>query len=547
MALSVGQNYGSSRTVLVNNQQVDLQNLKELRDLPEKRRLGREQEIRSGAEFLQQFPRFPGSRACADLPWAILFLLTLLALLLFVATSMGELNSQAAAAVHSRHLQASSYVWVDDAPGYEGSESGTYRGSQAMQHSFAADGNMHISESEGRHLAASICLACVAGAVGGLVSAALWIMAAKTCAGPVVYFSLYAIPTLLMVGGLLALLGGSIHTGIMLCLLGGLMIALTMCCWAHYIPFTIEIVQMVATAFSERSEMVVISAIGGFVGPLWITLVVLGYLAYYVKLTGGMSADSSDGDSGASYLFFFVLMWGSGVIGNVSHMAYCGVFSRWYFEEDEAPLLKSLHVATVTSFGSICFGTMIVAVINTVEAVLRGVRHAAQEDGNIVGCVIALIMEAVISCIGDLMEYFNQWVYAMCALRGGSFCDSARGTCTLISCTGMKAIIGDVLIDRVVTFGFLLAAVAGSGVAALSGLLTAEGGGGGLSRGEVIGACGLVGLVSAGISGGGVMSIMGSGTKAILMCWAEDPDRLHQEHGFEALHTELNNKAREWK
>ena len=61
------------------------------------------------------------------------------------------------------------------------------------------------------------------------------------------------------------------------------------------------------------------------------------------------------------------------------------------------------------------------------------------------------------------------------------------------------------------------------------------------------GASGLVGLVSASISGGGVMSIMSSGTKAILMCWAEDPDRLHQQHGFEALHTELNNKAREWK
>lgn len=545
MALSVGQNYGSSRTVLVNNQQVDLQNLKELRDLPEKHRAGREEEIRSGAEFLQQFPRFPASRACADLPWAILFLLTLLALLLFVATSMGELNSQAAAH-SSRHLQTTSYGYVvDDAPG--GSESGTYPGSQPMQHTFAADGNMHISESEGLHLAASICLACVAGAVGGLVSAALWIMAAKACASPVVYFSLYAIPALLMVGGLLALLGGSIHAGIMLCLLGGLMIVLTMCCWARYIPFTIEIVQMVATAFSERSEMVVISAIGGFVGPLWITLVILGYLAYYIKRTGGMSAEPSDGDSGAIYFFFFVLLWGSGVIGNVSHMAYCGVFSRWYFEEDEAPLLKSLHVATVTSFGSICFGTMMVAAINTVEAVVRGIRHAAQEDGNIVGCVIALIMEAIISCIGDLMEYFNQWVYAMCALRGGSFCDSARGTCTLISCTGMKAIIGDVLIDRVVGFGLLLATVAGGGLAALAGLLTATDTGGSMSRGDVI-ACSLaVGLVSAAISGGGVMLIMGSGTKAILMCWAEDPDRLHQQHGFEALHTELNNKAREWK
>lgn len=292
--------------------------------------------------------------------------------------------------------------------------------------------------------------------------------------------------------------------------------------------------------------MVVISAIGGFVGPLWITLVILGYLAYYIKRTGGMSAEPSDGDSGAIYFFFFVLLWGIGVIGNVSHMAYCGVFSRWYFEENEAPLLKSLHVATVTSFGSICFGTIMVAAINTVEAVVRGIRHAAQEDGNIVGCVIALIMEAIISCIGDLMEYFNQWVYAMCALRGGSFCDSARGTCTLISCTGMKAIIGDVLIDRVVTFGLLLATVAGAGLAALPGLLTATDTGGSMSRGDVI-ACSLgVGLVSAAISGGGVMSIMGSGTKAILMCWAEDPDRLHQ-HGFEALHTELNNKAREWK
>lgn len=38
------------------------------------------------------------------------------------------------------------------------------------------------------------------------------------------------------------------------------------------------------------------------------------------------------------------------------------------------------------------------------------------------------------------MEYFNEWVYAMCALRGGSFCDSARGTCTLISCTGMPGL-----------------------------------------------------------------------------------------------------------
>lgn len=53
----------------------------------------------------------------------------------------------------------------------------------------------------------------------------------------------------------------------------------------------------------------------------------------------------------------------------------------------------------------------------------------------------------------------------------------------------MKAIIGDVLIDRVVTFGLLLATVAGAGLAALAGLLTAADAGGSMSRGDVIGAC----------------------------------------------------------
>jgi len=50
----------------------------------------------------------------------------------------------------------------------------------------------------------------------------------------------------------------------------------------------------------------------------------------------------------------------------------------------------------------------------------------------------------------------------------------------------MKAIIGDVLIDRVVGFGLLLATVAGGGLAALAGLLTATDTGGSMSRGDVI-------------------------------------------------------------
>lgn len=72
--------YGSARNVLISGKEVDIQNLKEIRDLPEKQKKGREKEIRSGAEFLQTAPRFPSRRGCKDLPWAILFMLTVAAL-----------------------------------------------------------------------------------------------------------------------------------------------------------------------------------------------------------------------------------------------------------------------------------------------------------------------------------------------------------------------------------------------------------------------------------------------------------------------------------
>lgn len=110
-----------------------------------------------------------------------------------------------------------------------------------------------------------------------------------------------------------------------------------------------------------------------------------------------------------------------------------GFFGRWYFSADGPLLFPSLQVALTTSFGSICFGTFVVAAINAVQMLVRSVRIAAQ-DGNVVGCVVALILECIIDAIGDMLEYFNAWVYVQCAIRGGSFCESARATCAMISC-----------------------------------------------------------------------------------------------------------------
>ena len=147
--------YGSARNVLISGKEVDIQNLKEIRDLPEKQKKGREKEIRSGAEFLQTAPRFPSRRGCKDLPWAILFMLTVAALVAFVIYSVVGINTELNEDEDFKHWKTHDGkvppdIWSD---------------------------------------AITINLACVAGSVAGLIMAFFWIMAAKACPSPVVYIS----------------------------------------------------------------------------------------------------------------------------------------------------------------------------------------------------------------------------------------------------------------------------------------------------------------------------------------------------------------------
>ena len=147
--------------------------------------------------------------------------------------------------------------------------------------------------------------------------------------------------------------------------------------------------------------MIFVSLMGGFLGAAWLVLLAVGFAAFTMKHPQDTADQNKGMLSPLEFAFFLLLFWGSGVIHNVCHTAYCGVYSRWYFSQEEPFLLPSLRVALGSSFGSICFGTFMVAAINALEMLIRSLRRAAQRDGDIVGCIIALILECIVSAIGD--------------------------------------------------------------------------------------------------------------------------------------------------
>merc|ERR1711963_846824 len=95
-------------------------------------------------------------------------------------------------------------------------------------------------------------------------------------------------------------------------------------------------------------------------------------------------------------IYFFeciVYFWAGFVAFNVCHVVFCGVFGRWYFgKEDGHTVGKSARVAFISSFGSICAGSLMIAIIRAAEMVARRFEREAQESGNVLGQIVACLI-----------------------------------------------------------------------------------------------------------------------------------------------------------
>lgn len=91
------------------------------------------------------------------------------------------------------------------------------------------------------------------------------------------------------------------------------------------------------------------------------------------------------------------------------HVTVAGTVGTWWWVPTEAngccsqAVRESYVRALTTSFGSICFGSLIVALIQATKEVIRSMRE--QGDSALACCA-----ECLLGCIESLVEYFNKYV-----------------------------------------------------------------------------------------------------------------------------------------
>lgn len=263
------------------------------------------------------------------------------------------------------------------------------------------------------------------------------------------------------------------------------------------------------------------------------------WLGFWMTGMAG-SIDSSNG--GVAFLLLVSLYWTYQVLCNTVHVTTAGTVGTWWFVPGEAngccstALLDSFRRASTYSFGSICLGSLLVAVVQA----LRMMAHQARqnEDAQLLAC----LLECILACIQDIVEYFNKWAYVYVGLYGFGYIEAGRNVMQLFQQKGWTVVITNDLNDWVllmmsVVVGALtgviglVASMANSNL--LAEFMTEQGEEGGASLVAFFTSF-FVGLMFCSI----LMSVVGSAVNTVIVCFAESPAE------FEANHPVLSSEMR---
>lgn len=244
----------------------------------------------------------------------------------------------------------------------------------------------------------------------------------------------------------------------------------------------------------------------------------------------GTSEDDASPLAGfVAFVFVLSFYWTHQVMKNVVRSTVSGVVGTWWFSPVEASsfcstsVVHSLIRSTTYSLGSICFGSLIVAILH----MLRNSLRRAQNDRN--AGILRCIAMCLLAYIEALAEYLNKWAYIYVGLYGYDYITAGKKVISLFKTRGWQAIIADNLVNRLLgivslTIGLL------TGVCSLFAAFLVEE----FDDKEEMGAALGLGFVSGffiGIILSGIfMGLLSSAVDAIIVCYAEAPKELEENH-----------------
>lgn len=368
---------------------------------------------------------------------------------------------------------------------------------------YFAKNHNKIDEGSGflnKHFWVLLVIVCVS----SIISSIAWLGIIRKYAYCMIWFALVTCLALWFLMGVVAIASGNAVSAIICFIFCGLQ-GLWMYCVRHRIRFAAAVLELAIEACNEFSNVYFVSIGSVGVQLLWLIIWTMG-VAFATK---------SNTSSLAIVLFILSFYWTIQVISNVVHVTCSGVVATWYFlfpnQTPETPVKDALNRSMTTSFGSICFGSFLVAVIQTIKYLVQSARSRKNE---IIQCIVVCIL----NCLENLLNYFNFYAFTRVAIYGLGYWQAAKETWELFKRKGFDIIINDDLIGPVLSISCFLSGLVSALITTLVCWIYFNG-----TSWEpwiaVAFVCGFALTLC-------VLVVVRSGVATIFVCFAEDPAAL---------------------
>lgn len=254
-------------------------------------------------------------------------------------------------------------------------------------------------------------------------------------------------------------------------------------------------------------------------GPLYVAYLIaffqIVWIVVWVLASQGLGL-------GGTFEFFLLisLFWTLEILKNISHVTTAGVVAMWWFlPEAPSATCSAFKRSLTTSFGSICLGSLIVAVIKAIRIIVYSAMRQARDSGSFLALCLLACLRCLLDCIEHIFKLFNKYAYTYVAVYGDNFISAGRKTWTMFINAGFDAIINDDLSGMVLNLGIGLGGMVGgvlfAGYAASSGMAGVVG-------------FGFLGFIVSAWTTSLMMNVVSSAIATTFVCWAEDSSALER-------------------
>jgi len=316
----------------------------------------------------------------------------------------------------------------------------------------------------------------------------------------------------------------------------------------RFVPFTACNLMMGVTGVNQNYGIYFVALFLSFISLAWIT-----FWSYtmngVIQTFGGVGVQSNyddgcDGDddtcgsNGSPYymtLLVFSLYWTSVVLMNITQTTVAGLMGTWCFDKESASkccsnaVSSSLFRACTYSFGSICFGSLLNAIIMILRYMVQQAEQNRDND-NLACSIILCITQCILAIIESIIEYFNRWAYIFVGVYGMSYLESGKAVLELFEARGLTAIISDDIsssvLNSITLFSGLCAGIIGVGINGYFGGAFFFGDTAESYKATPFWISFLAGVIISSI----MMSVIQGAVKTIIVCYADNPNKLLENH-----------------